>query len=132
MTRRSITAVLASLLIGLLFVIQAPAASACELDATGNCVQSTSGSALHTVSFASVGPAITVPGADYRFLEVNTTMLPGAISASIGPSVVTAEDASVLTSQQQLFLAVNATMMPMQTPRPSCMTIPAPCAVSFG
>jgi hypothetical protein len=37
MTRKSITAVLASLLVGLFIKINAPAVGACELDSAGNC-----------------------------------------------------------------------------------------------
>jgi hypothetical protein len=87
MTRRSISAILTSLLVGLLVVVIAPTVSAdgpCLLDNQGNC-----GAQEALVSVASLGPAAAVQSSNYRFIETNTTWLPGPVTASIAPSTVT-------------------------------------------
>jgi hypothetical protein len=87
MTRRNITTVLGSLLVGLLVALNVPAVSAdgpCYTDGQGNCAVTTPSTA--TFSIASAGPAVRVPGIDYRFLEENTTTLPSAGVASLAMS----------------------------------------------
>jgi hypothetical protein len=106
MTRRSIAAVLASLLVGLLVTVNAPAVGACELDGSWNCAAPEA-----LVSVASVGPAVAVQDADARFLEINTITLPSVSDA------LAANAAPALTMAQYQFIEMN-TILPsagMQT-----------------
>jgi hypothetical protein len=100
MTRRSITAVLASLLIGLLVTVNVPSVSACEVDDAGHCIPSAPGDA-NLVSVASVGPAAAVAGIDYRFNEINTTTLSSVSNA------VTSEYTGIAREQYDVMLAAR-------------------------
>jgi hypothetical protein len=82
MTRHSITAVLGSLLVAVFVTVQSVA--------------------------ASIAPSVDGSSFGYRFLEVNTTMLPSAITADIGPSG--------LTAGQWRFVESNAITLPDQVP----------------
>jgi hypothetical protein len=85
MTRRSIAAIVASLLISLLVSINGGAVSAdgsCVAGEKGNC-----GTHEPLVSVASMGPAVAVPTIDYRVVETNTITLPSVGGSDLPPTV---------------------------------------------
>jgi hypothetical protein len=85
MIRRSISAIVASLLIGLSVIINGSAVSAdgpCDTDAQGNCA-----AYEPLVSVASMGPAVAVPTINDRFVETNTTTLPSVGGSDAPPAV---------------------------------------------
>jgi hypothetical protein len=114
MTRRSITAVLASLLVALFVVVNAPVVSAddgCD-PADAATVDACVALAVNqpAVSVASVGPAVAVMGIDYRFVEQNTITLPSvsdALATNASPA---------LTMAQYQFIEKN-TILPSAGPQ---------------
>ena len=121
MTRRSITTVLGSLLVGLVLIINAPAVAAADqggggstrlpVIAEGQCDDEMLCLSMYapvanvaTFSVASVGQPVEVQTVDYRFVEQNTITLPSANGAIIAPGVVSRE--------QQRFIEENTITLP--------------------
>jgi hypothetical protein len=137
MTRRRITAVVASLFVGLLLMVNAPVISAADINGGGSapiisadngcdaaytltvdeCVQWAASHA--TVAVASVGAPVAVPTGDTRFIENNTIMFPSVeseTSAATVPSYWTIDGATYYDQ-----LTGRGTT--------SCDWVPAPCEI---
>jgi hypothetical protein len=119
MTRRSITTVLAALLIALFVTVNALAVSAdkgCDVangDTLDQCVQWYAGQ--RNVIVTSIGSPVAVPTVEYRFIENNTTNLPTAQSAA--PAIP-----SAVTNLHQLTVVPTCTGLDDSGYVPTCYT----------
>jgi hypothetical protein len=102
MTRRSIATVLGSLLVGLLLIVNATAISAADINGGGSapltvssdtpCILDNAGNCAARealISVASTSPAVAVRGIDDDVTVVDTTTLPGPVTANVAPFTVT-------------------------------------------